>query len=154
VKGRKTHSFLLPIAGFSIANGRNTVLDECIMRLVNSLPAVGTSSFEEAMVQELNQLLKQAPGEFPISRLCSPGWVFKESGLSTVMSIELGLKERSFLQGFVQVQFDEFLQRDCQDVLIEDKRSGTLRFTLDLTTGEITFDAEQYPVREFDPEEF
>jgi hypothetical protein len=124
------------------------------MRLTNSLRAVGTSSFEEVMLQELNQLMVKSSGEFPLARLCSPGWALKADGLPLVMSVEPGPKENEILQGSLQVHFQEFLQRDCQDVMIEDKRSGTLHFVFNLATGEIAFNAEQYPVREYDPEEF
>ena len=38
--------------------------------------------------------------------------------------------------------------------MIEDERSGTFKFVLNLTSGEIEFSAESYAVREYDPEEF
>ena len=71
-----------------------------------------------------------------------------------ILSLELEPVGNATLQGRVQVQFTEFLQRDCQDVMIEDDRAGALRFLLNLTNGEIEFTAESYPVREYDPEEF
>jgi hypothetical protein len=71
-----------------------------------------------------------------------------------ITNLKLSPAVDQMLAGVFEVTFREFLQKDCQDLLLEDQHSGNINFVLNPVTGEITFSAVQYPVREYDPEEF
>ncbi|EEF63416.1 hypothetical protein Cflav_PD6051 [Pedosphaera parvula Ellin514] len=124
------------------------------MQLKNLSSAIGKSFSDEELLSELKRVLSEYPDAFPVPGLCSPGWSLKFSMAPGILSLQCHRIGNNILKGYIQVRFTEFLQRDCQDVMIEDERSGTLKFVLNCTNGEIEFSAEPYSVREYDPEEF
>jgi hypothetical protein len=111
-------------------------------------------NFAAALLAELNNRIKVSEDEFPLRKLASPGWCPSVNSQARIEKLEWQEIGDGFIQGNFTVSFQEFMQRDCQDVMTEGRHSGTMNFRLNALTGEIQFSAEVYPTREYDPEEF
>lgn len=124
------------------------------MKLQSCLRSFGTKDFSNELQSELNSWIQKAPEKFPLSQLSSSGWAPKNDAGATISDVEVASVSANSLTGTFGVTFREFLQKDCQDLLMEDRHSGKIQFELNPVTGEISFSAFQYPVREYDPDEF
>ncbi|MDB6121573.1 MAG: hypothetical protein JWQ71_566 [Pedosphaera sp.] len=124
------------------------------MIVKHCLSHLGKETFAVELLAELNNAIRVSADEFPLRKLASPGWCPSTESQARIEKLESLVVREELVEGSFVVSFQEFMQRDCQDVMTEGRHSGKMNFRLNVATGEIEFSAEQYPVREFDPEEF
>jgi hypothetical protein len=124
------------------------------MILKHCLGEIGGKSFGTALLAELNGLITATAQEFPLDKLASPGWCPSTESQARIEDLEFREVAGELAEGSFLVSFQEFMQRDCQDVLVEGRHSGRMTFRLHFSTGEIEFAAESHPTRDYDPEEF
>jgi hypothetical protein len=111
-------------------------------------------TFARALLDELNHALATHENEFPLHNLASPGWHPISHSQARIENLECQFTNDGFVRGTFAIHFQEFLQRDCQDLLTEAQHSGTMNFRLNRSTGQIQFTVTPHPTREYDPEEF
>jgi hypothetical protein len=117
-------------------------------------PNEDQKTFARALQAELTHALASDPQAFPLQNLATPGWHPSTPAHARIENLACHFTPDGLVHGTFHIHFQEFLQRDCQDLLTEAMHTGIINFELNRTTSQIQFTAPPHPTRDYDPEEF
>ncbi len=103
---------------------------------------IGADEFEEELFAELYM----HGDRLPLQRFCRDGCPASDTR-PELSNLQINPPSASTVTGRFDVWFKEYVHRGCRDFESNEPVTGSIEFTLDLNTGEITLEPHTAPER-------
>ncbi len=98
--------------------------------------------------------LAQNEYKLPLENMCRNGGIPSVEDDAELEDLKIEGESNGVVEGSFHVSFEEESPTGCRDKPERNPVSGTIDFSLQLATGEVTFEPPQFDQREYDPDEF